>query len=659
MKPSALRCLALLPAIFTLLSCTATSPPSAATPQSADTQLRLLATSDIHAYIRGYDYFAQKPDAAYGLAYTANLIEVARLEADNVVLIDNGDLIQGSALGDWAAQQGTGYLKDHVHPVIAALNALDYDAAVPGNHEFDYGLDFFHATLAGAQFPYVTANVFHARANPSPWSSPLLEPYVILPREVVDTEGNVHQLQVGVIGFTPPQIMNWNRQHLDGRVEVRDIVEAARYYVPQMRQAGADIIIAVPHAGLEHFEQYPQFAEQATVELARVEGIDAILFGHQHRLFPGDPSYDELPGVDNQRGYIHGVPAVQPGQWGSHLGVIDLTLRKTGQNWQVTDSQVALRPLAKLPLVTEHPDVVAALDDSHEQTLAMLNQPLVPLNAALRNYFAQVRPELTVQLINEAQLDHAQALQALGLLDDDVPLLSAAAPFRNGASGPTDYTSIEPGYLTLGNLSDMYVYPNTIQVVRINGAQLRDWLEMSARVYQQIQMRPDYDEWLLRDDVASFNFDVIRGVTYEIQPHHPERFDQAGQLTHPRHHRIYNLRHEGRLVTSADEFLVVTNNYRASGGGNFPHLDGSQVVYDGPHKVRDIVADYMNQLGQRNAGGYRPDFEEHWHLALPRGARVVMRSSASPAALAEARRQRDIEFLRLDNEGYGVYRILP
>lgn len=657
MKMSAFRSLAVLSAASLLLGCAATPPPPV--PQSADTQVRLLATSDIHGYVLGYDYYAQQAVTGYGLAHTANLIEGARREADNVLLIDSGDLIQGSALGDWAAKQGAEYFADTVHPVIAALNALEYDAAVPGNHEFDFGLDFFHATLSGAEFPYVTANIFTRQPDAERWSSPLLDPYVILPRTVIDIEGEEHSLNVGIIGFTPPQIMEWNRHYLEGEVVVEDMVAAARHYIPQMREAGADIVIAVPHAGLTQFESYPQFAEQATSELARVNGIDAILFGHQHRLFPGDPSYDDIPGVDNERGRIRGIPAVQPGQWGAHLGVIDLTLRKIGDEWRVTGSRTSLRSLTAVPLVTEHPDVVAAVGDAHTQTLEMLNEPLLPIASALRNYFAQVRPELTVQLINEAQLSHGKALQELGLVDDDVPLLSAASPFRNGATGPQDYTSIPVGELTLGNLADIYVYPNTLQVVRINGAQLRDWLEMSARIYQQIEMQPAEDEWLLRGDVASFNFDVIRGVTYEIQPHHPARFDSSGQLISPRNHRIYNLRYDGRLISAADEFLVVTNNYRASGGGNFPHLDGSQVVYDGAQKVRDILVEHLIKLGEQYPNGYRPEFEEHWHLALPRGARVLLRSSASPAALDEARRQRDVEFLRLDNEGYGIYRILP
>src|SRR5690554_5312372 len=204
----------------------------------------------------GYDYTRQQPTASYGLAHTAAVIQQARAEQPNNLLFDNGDLIQGSALGDWVAEQGSEYLVDHVHPVIAALNYLHYDAANLGNHEFNFGLDFLHNTLAGANFPYVSANVFIAPnesmsgMRTEGWSQPLVPPYVILEREFKDQAGNKQQLNIGVIGFLPPQIMNWDAMHLNGKLYVRDMVAAAQHYVPKMRAAGADIVVAIPHSGL-------------------------------------------------------------------------------------------------------------------------------------------------------------------------------------------------------------------------------------------------------------------------------------------------------------------------------------------------------------------------------------------------------------------------
>lgn len=636
--------------------------------QSANhVELRLMHTTDLHAYVLGFDYFAATATDAYGLEYTAALIEQARAANPNHILIDNGDLIQGSALGDWVAAQGPGYLAQEVHPVIAALISLNYDVANLGNHEFDFGLDFMQATMAGANFPVISANVFHAESEASSGfqqltegdslsaKQPLVKPYVIKPYQLIDQSGQAHTVQVGFIGFLPPQIMNWNTHHLAGRVAVYDMVDAARYFVPKMQAEGADIIIAIPHSGISHFEDYPLFAEQASLKLAQVEGLDALLFGHQHRVFPGDPAYDNIPGVDNQSGHIYGVPAAQPGYWGSHLGVIDLELRQEHGSWQVVASEVSVPAIGS--------DTYAPLQEevakSHEATVAWLASPVLTLRTPLRNYFAKVRPELSTQIVNQAQREHGLALQRLGVLPDELPVLSAAAPFRNGGQGPDDYTSIDAGVLTLADVKNLYVYPNTVQVVQINGSQLRDWLEMSARVYRQISMQAAQPEALLRDDVASFNFDMIAGVTYEIQPHHPPRFDADGSLINARHHRVYNLRYQGELVSSDDQFLVVTNNYRAGGGGNFPHLDGSTVVYQGRHEIRALLIDYISRLQRRHSTGYSAALDEHWYLALPRGAQPYIHSAASESAQDEASRQRDIEFIETERNGYGRYRILP
>lgn len=656
-----------------LAGCAAQAPESSSEPltlpasETTRIELRLMQTTDLHAYMLGYDYFSNQVSTDYGLAHTAALIRQARAQNPNHFLVDNGDLIQGAALGDWVAGQPADYLQQVTHPVVAALNYLEYDVVNVGNHEFDFGLEFLQATMADANFPVISANVFYAetpdqagwqQADATPPISerrPLFEPYTIQSRQVVDSEGQHHSIKVGFIGFVPPQIMNWNAGHLADQIAIYDIIDSANYFIPRMRDAGADIIVAVPHSGLQQFDDYPQFAEQVSVQLAKVEGIDAILFGHQHNVFPGDSRYEGMAGVDNERGLIHGVPAVQPGYWGSHLGVIDLTLAPVPGGWDVIDSEV------QVPAISSDTDTGLAnvVDAAHRATRMWLDTPVVTMRRPLRNYFAMVGPEHTVQLVNQAQLDHGNALQRLGLLPENLPILSAAAPFRNGGQGPHDYTSVDAGELTLANVKDMYVYPNTVQVVKVNGAQLRDWLEMSARVYQRISMRAAEPEPLLAANVASFNFDILAGVTYEIQPQHPARFDAHGNLIAGHYHRVYNLRYQGQLIHSDDEFLVVTNNYRASGGGNFPHLDGSNVVYAGEHETRQLLLDYMSRLGQQHPEGYRPEIIQNWYLVLPRGAQAYIRSSASPSAIEQSRLHRDIEFMDIDEDGFGRYRILP
>src|SRR6478735_4536242 len=191
--------------------------PAAASPARAS--LRLLATTDLHVHVLPYDYYRDRPDDTVGLARTASLIRAAREEARNSLLFDNGDLIQGNPMGDWVAQTN-GVKAGEVHPIFLAMNELDYACATVGNHEFNYGLTYLGFALSGAKFPFVCANLVKSDG------APLLKPWIVLDREIEDDSGAKHRLKVGVIGFVPPQIMQWDQQHLAGRVLTSDIVEA-------------------------------------------------------------------------------------------------------------------------------------------------------------------------------------------------------------------------------------------------------------------------------------------------------------------------------------------------------------------------------------------------------------------------------------------------
>jgi 2',3'-cyclic-nucleotide 2'-phosphodiesterase/3'-nucleotidase len=306
-------------------------------------RLRLLSTTDIHTYVVDYDYYRDQHDASLGLSRTAALIQQARAEVKNSLLFDSGDAIQGNPLGDYVAVEQP-LQPGQVHPVYRAMNQLGYAAASLGNHEFNYGPLFLRTALAGASFPVVTSNVFVA--GPDRAAAPsLIKPFVHLDREFVDEAGVTQRLRVGVIGFVPPQIMQWDHANLEGQVFAIDIVEAARRYVPIMRAMGVDLVVALVHSGLSGVAARGM-DENAAAYLARVPGIDAILVGHAHLVFP-DPSFANLPGADIARGTINGVPTVMAGFWGSHLGVVDLTLRRTASGWERVDGTATTRGIRR------------------------------------------------------------------------------------------------------------------------------------------------------------------------------------------------------------------------------------------------------------------------------------------------------------------------
>lgn len=604
---------------------------------AAPVKLRLLETSDIHMNLVNYDYYQDKATDEFGLAKTISLIKAARAEARNSVLIDNGDLLQGSPMGDLVAKVKP-LKKGDTHPAYTVMNALRYDAGNIGNHEFNFGLPFLKQALQGAAFPYVSANVTDAKTG-----KPLVQPYTLLKRKVQDEDGKTHTLTIGVIGFVPPQILMWDKANLEGRVQAQDILESARRYVPEMKKKGADIVVAVAHSGFEKGEQ-PRFAENSVAGLAEVAGIDAILFGHAHAEFPSK-AFADYPKVNIDKGTINGVAATMPGRWGDHLGVIDLTLDKVGRNWKVVDQQASLRPIfdkkAKKPTVDADPMVRDLIGHVHDDTLAYVRGRVAETTAPIYSYFAQVADDPSVQLVSQAQRWYVKNA-VRGTEYEQLPLLSAAAPFKaGGRQGWRYYTDIPAGPLAIKNLADLYIYPNTLKVVKVKGSDVREWLERSAGQFNRIDPQGPAAQELINPDFRSYNFDTIDGVSYEIDVTQPSRYDMDGKLANAAAHRIVNLRYDGKPLDDNQTFLVATNNYRASGGGNFAGLNGKQIVIDAPDENREALARYLASEGKVN-----PSRDNNWRILPVAGVGLRFATGAGAKAVLE----RHPEF-RLVSEG--------
>ncbi|WP_421186468.1 bifunctional 2',3'-cyclic-nucleotide 2'-phosphodiesterase/3'-nucleotidase [Aeromonas enteropelogenes] len=628
--------------------------------------LRLIQTSDIHSNVLGYDYYQNKEDRKFGLSRTAVLIREARAENPNNLLLDNGDLIQGSPLADYIFEQaGEGYLDKQAHPVFKAMNELGYDAGNLGNHEFNYGLDYLGKVLQGAKFPYVNANVFAADTfkrdgeGKIDWSGNKFTPYLLLERQVTDDKGQPQTVKVGILGLTPPQVLQWDKRHLQGKVVVADMVETANHYIPELRAKGADLVVVVAHTGI-NAGSYEAMMENAAWHLAKVEGIDALMLGHAHKNFPGD--FPNLPEVDNQAGTLSGVPTVMPGFWGNHLGIIDLKLEQVDGKWRVKQSQASLRQID----ASEGSKVDARVTDlvkaDHEGTNQWLDRPLGKITNPIHSFFALVQDDPSVQLVSDAQRRHAEQLQKDGLLKEPYPILSAAAPFRGGRNGITDFTYVPAGDISLRNVSDLYIYPNTLQVVEVNGATVKEWLEMSAGQFNRVDPASREVQWLVNESFPTYNFDVIDGVSYEVDITQPARYNREGVKV-SEGERIGKLTFNGKPVDPAQKFYVVTNNYRASGGGHFPGVDGGNIVHEDPFETREIVAQYLKSRSASQPQGFSPVADNNWHMkALPAG--VDVRLYSSPREEAKAVAGADLAYqstLPMDDEkhpGYAIYRLV-
>ena len=532
---------------------------------------------------------------------------------------DNGDLIQGNPLGDYKARVDK-LEEGELHPVFQAMKQLDYDAATVGNHEFNYGLEFLDEVLDDGPMPYVSANVYKDDHDNDPSNDEhYFEPFTILKKKVVDDSGKTNVIKVGVIGAVAPQITQWDKAHLDGKVITKDIVKSVEAQIPKMKKKGADLIIVLAHSGIGD-AKVSELEENAAYDLTNVEGIDAIISGHSHSTFPG--SYRNLPGVDSEKGTINGVPVVMAGSWGSHLGVIDLKIKKEKGKWVVKNSESELRAIydktTKISLAEPDNEVLEAVKEAHEETLNYVRQPVGITTADIHSYFALTQDDPSIQIVTNAQKWYVEK-KVKGTPDENLPILSAGAPFKAG--GGSNYTYIPAGTIAIKNVADLYLYPNTVATIKITGANVKEWLEMSAGKFNQIDPTSDKEQPLINRSYPTFNYDVIDGVTYEIDVTEPAKYDSDGNLVNAEANRIKNLQYNGQPIDLEQEFLVATNNYRA--GGNFPGVRNQTALKMYPDENRQAIIDYIQEQQTID-----PSADGNWTFApVANEVKVIFESS--------------------------------
>ncbi|MCP3739993.1 bifunctional 2',3'-cyclic-nucleotide 2'-phosphodiesterase/3'-nucleotidase [Rossellomorea sp. BNER] len=621
-----------------------------------EVNLRILGTTDIHTHLYNYDYYKDAETIEFGLAKTATLIKEAREEVKNTLLFDNGDLIQGNPLGDYKAKVDR--LEDgEIHPVFKAMEILDYDAATVGNHEFNYGLDYLDEVLDDAPFPYVNANVYKDDGDDNPNNDQnYFKPYQIINKKVQDVNGKTKVIKIGVIGAVTPQITQWDKANLDGKVITKDIVKSVESNIPKMKEEGADLIIVLSHSGMGD-ATYSEFEENAAYDLTKVEGVDAIISGHNHKTFPGD--FGDLPGVDMEKGTVNGVPFIMPGNWGNQLGVMDLTIKKVKGKWQVTHSETELRAIfrsykengqtKKESLAEADPEILEAVKEDHEATVNYVRQPVGQTTADIHSYFALVKDDPSIQIVTNAQKWYIEK-QLKGTVNEDLPILSAGAPFKaGGRNGANYYTYIPEGTIAIKNVSDLYLYPNTVATVKVTGADVKEWLEMSAGQFNQIKTDVSGEQALINNDFPTYNYDVIDGVKYEIDVTVPAKYDGDGNLVNPEANRIKNLQYNGQPIDVNQEFIVVTNNYRAS--GTFPGVRNNTGVELYPDENRQAIIDFI-----REKGTIDPSADNNWTFA-PVGKNVNATFESSMDAQKALEENGPIDYLGEGTSGFGKYSI--
>ncbi|WP_088037610.1 bifunctional 2',3'-cyclic-nucleotide 2'-phosphodiesterase/3'-nucleotidase [Gottfriedia acidiceleris] len=672
---------------LSLLSMTAVSTSVYATPKAAEpvnvlapkkkdekdlVNFRIMETTDIHTNLLNYDYYK---DAAYekvGLAKTATLVKQARKEVQNNVLVDNGDLIQGTPLGTYEAKINP-LKKGEVHPVFKAMNLMGYDIATLGNHEFNYGLDFLNEAYNDANFPYINANVYADDHDNNPNNDKnKFNPYKIIKKTVIDEQGKKQQINIGFVGFVPPQINEWDKANLDGKVITKNIVETAKKFIPEMRKDGADVSVAMTHSG---FNANKENTEDVIYSLSEVPGIDAITFSHTHKVFPAksEATLDALflgadkkplPGVDNAKGTINGVPAVQAGYGGGSLGLIDLTLKKEKGKWSVVNSQSSTREVwvdVKDPstgktktesTVAPDAEIVKAVTPNHDATVKYVNTPIGSTTDDIHSYFSLIKDDPSIQVVTNAQKWYVEKYVSENKPEyKNLPILSVGAPFKAGRNGVAEYTEIIKGDLTIRSAGDLYLYDNTLKAIKVKGSTVKEWIEMSAGKFNQIDPNKSEEQALLNPSFPVYNFDVIDGVNYQIDVTKPAKYDINGNLVNGSSSRVMNLTYNGQPLDLNQDFIVVTNNYRAGGGGNFPGVKGSELVVDSADENRQILMDYISELKT-----ITPTADNNWSIA-PINGNVNVTFTTSPRAEEFIKENNKITFTnRTDSAGFSIFK---
>ncbi|WP_433149980.1 bifunctional metallophosphatase/5'-nucleotidase [Actinomadura nitritigenes] len=544
----------------------------AATPgrrPESDVTITVMGTSDLHSNAVNWDYYK---DAAYsdsagnvvGLARVSSLVKRIRAARgrERTLLFDAGDTIQGTPLGFYYATVEPITKTGLTHPMALQMNAIGFDAVALGNHEFNYGLPFLNKWISQMDAPVLAANAVHAGTD-----RPAFRPYIIKRMRVPGHP----PIRVGLLGLTNPGVAIWDKANVSGKLDFLDLVETAKKWVPIVRAQGVDVMVVSAHAGDSGLSSYTGDipVENASAMVAQqVPGIDAILFGHAHIDVPERFVTNEATGET--------VVMSEPKCWGERLSVFDLTLRRERGRWKVVGKSATT---VNTNTVEEDPALAGLVKKQHDAVVAYVNQVVATSTEEMSAAESCWKDTAILDYVNAVQT--AKVTEAVaGTEYASLPVLSIAAPFSRAATFPA-------GKVTIKDIAGLYIYDNTLLGSVLTGAQIKDYLEYSARYYKQVAAGDPVDpaSWTNAHNLPDYNYDQFSGVTYDID------------IAQAEGSRIRDLAFNGTAVADDQKFVVAVNNYRQSGGGGFPHISTAPVVYNAQVAIREAIVAYASAAG--------------------------------------------------------------
>ncbi|MFI6563748.1 bifunctional metallophosphatase/5'-nucleotidase [Streptomyces sp. NPDC050534] len=540
----------------------------------------ILGTTDLHSHVFDWDYYK---DAAYsdskgnsvGVARVATLVKQQR-EAkgeEHVLLVDAGDIIQGTSLAYYFARvdpiTGKDGKKGPKHPMAVAMNHMRYDAAALGNHEFNYGIEVLRKFESQCRFPLLGANALDAKTL-----RPAFHPYTV---KRICVPG-APDIKVGILGLTNPGIALWDKDNVSGKMVFPGLVEQAKKYVPRLRALGCDVVFLTDHSGLDGSSSYgdalPYVENASNLVAEQVPGIDAILVGHTHVEVPSYTVKNAESGED--------VLLSEPYCWGYRLSVFDFELELHHGRWKVTKKTAqTLNPNT----VDEDPEIKKLLEADHELVVKYVNTPVGTCTEDLSAAESCWKDVPIMDFIHQVQMDTVKA--GLSASDAALPLISVAAPFSRTADIPA-------GSVTIKDIAGLYIYDNTLYGKKLTGAQLKDYLEYGAKYYHQVPAGTKVDTATLTNanNFWDYMYDTAAGVSYDID------------IAQAEGSRIKNLTYNGAAVADDQVFVVAVNNYRANGGSGYPHIATADSAYSSTNEIRQLMIDYVTAKGALNPADF-------------------------------------------------------
>lgn len=483
--------------------------------QDGEVTLKLIETSDVHGCYFPYDFIRNKPMKG-SLARVSSYVKEQREKYENVILMDNGDILQGQPVAYYYNYMDT--ISEHV--CAAMLNYMKYDVGTMGNHDVETGHAVYDRWVRQCNFPVLGANIVDNKTG-----KPYLPPY-----QVIEKEG----VKIAILGMITPAIPSWLPEQLWSGLHFEDMEDCARKWVKIIREKeNPDVLVGLFHAGPEG-NKLDNVVENGSGNVAKsVPGFDVVFMGHDHTR-----RYEKVVNVEGDS-----VLLIDPANMSKVVSEVTFTVKK--QDGKVVSKQVEGK-LVNMDGYAPDADFLNIFSGAYETTMDFVSRNIGRIEHTISSKEAFFGPSAFVDLIHQLQLDITGA---------DI---SFCAPL-------SAYAEIKKGDICVSDMFNLYKYENLLYTMKLTGKEIKDFLEMSYALWTNQMQSPDDHLMLLNEEDngfgrfknPSFNFDSAAGIIYTVDVTKPQ-----GEKI--RIERMAN----GEPFDLNKTYRVAVNSYRGNGGGD-------------------------------------------------------------------------------------------